>query len=250
MKRLLLAAVGTLAVAATSALAADMPPARPLPLPRTADLRAVLHLERLLCRHQRRLRLRQLAMDRHRHPGLDRQLRRSTAGWSAARSATTCSSAPSSSASRAISTGATSRARPRSTASAPARPTTPGSARRAGASAMPSTASCPISPPARAFGDVKGSVLGVGSFSQTKVGWTAGGGLEYAFIDNWTAKLEYLYVDLGKATCDAACSGGNPFTYVQDQHRARRRELQVLRRSAEQFAHPGRSGDPNPQPEH
>ena len=49
------------------------------------------------------------------------------------------------------------------------------------------------------------------SFSETKVGWTGGGGLEYAFIDNWSAKLEYLYVDLGKATCNAACSGGDPF---------------------------------------
>jgi outer membrane immunogenic protein len=62
-----------------------------------------------------------------------------------------------------------------------------------------------------AFGEVKGSVLGFGSFSQTKVGWTLGGGLEYAFVDNWTAKLEYLYVDLGNTTCNAACSGGDPF---------------------------------------
>ena len=62
-----------------------------------------------------------------------------------------------------------------------------------------------------AFGGVKGSVLGFGSFSQTKVGWTAGAGLEYAFVDNWTAKLEYLYVDLGTANCNAACSGGDPF---------------------------------------
>ena len=62
-----------------------------------------------------------------------------------------------------------------------------------------------------AFGDVKGSVAGVGSFSETKVGWAGGAGLEYAFIDNWSAKLEYLYVDLGKATCNATCSGGDPF---------------------------------------
>jgi outer membrane immunogenic protein len=26
-------------------------------------------------------------------------------------------------------------------------------------------------------------------------GWTAGGGLEYAFTQNWTAKIEYLYID-------------------------------------------------------
>ena len=76
---------------------------------------------------------------------------------------------------------------------------------------MPSTASCPISPAARPSARSKARSLGFGSFSETKVGWTVGGGLEYAFIDNWTAKLEYLYVDLGKATCNAACSGGNPF---------------------------------------
>jgi outer membrane immunogenic protein len=62
-----------------------------------------------------------------------------------------------------------------------------------------------------AFGEVKGSVIGIGSFAETKIGWTIGGGLEYAFVDNWTAKLEYLYVDLGEATCPAACSGGDPF---------------------------------------
>jgi outer membrane immunogenic protein len=62
-----------------------------------------------------------------------------------------------------------------------------------------------------AFGQVKGSAAGFGSFSQTSVGWTFGAGLEYAFIDHWTAKLEYLYVDLGNANCNTACSGGDPF---------------------------------------
>jgi outer membrane immunogenic protein len=63
-----------------------------------------------------------------------------------------------------------------------------------------------------AFGDVKGSLLGTGDFKQTKAGWTAGAGMEYAFAGNWSAKIEYLYVDLGKATCDATCSGANPIT--------------------------------------
>jgi outer membrane immunogenic protein len=35
--------------------------------------------------------------------------------------------------------------------------------------------------------------------SGTRTGWTAGGGLEYAFARNWTVKVEALYVDLGNA---------------------------------------------------
>jgi outer membrane immunogenic protein len=55
-----------------------------------------------------------------------------------------------------------------------------------------------------AFGDIKGTTT-LGSFSRTNIGWTAGGGLEYAFVNNWSAKLEYLYVDLGKVRCDDGC---------------------------------------------
>lgn len=36
-----------------------------------------------------------------------------------------------------------------------------------------------------------------GSFSDTRVGWTAGGGLEWMFMPQWSAKVEYLYYDLG-----------------------------------------------------
>ena len=35
-------------------------------------------------------------------------------------------------------------------------------------------------------------------FSHTKTGWTAGGGIETKLAGNWTAKAEYLYIDLGK----------------------------------------------------
>ena len=36
----------------------------------------------------------------------------------------------------------------------------------------------------------------VGSGSSTETGWTVGGGLEYSFLGNWSAKVEYLYVSL------------------------------------------------------
>lgn len=39
-----------------------------------------------------------------------------------------------------------------------------------------------------------------GSFSGTRFGWTAGGGFEWMFSPNWTAKLEYLYYDLGSVS--------------------------------------------------
>jgi outer membrane immunogenic protein len=49
-----------------------------------------------------------------------------------------------------------------------------------------------------AFGDIKTSVAGFGDSSQTKAGWTVGGGIEAAIAGPWTAKVEYLYVDLGR----------------------------------------------------
>lgn len=36
-----------------------------------------------------------------------------------------------------------------------------------------------------------------GNTSSTRVGWTVGGGVEYAFTPNWSAGLEYRYSDFG-----------------------------------------------------
>lgn len=33
---------------------------------------------------------------------------------------------------------------------------------------------------------------------ETRTGWTAGGGFEWAFAPNWSLKVEYLYIDLGQ----------------------------------------------------
>jgi len=44
-----------------------------------------------------------------------------------------------------------------------------------------------------------GGLVGTSSsaFSDTRVGWTAGGGVEWLFLPKWSAKVEYLYYDLG-----------------------------------------------------
>ena len=67
-----------------------------------------------------------------------------------------------------------------------------------------------------AYGDVgTNETIGASSFSASdlRVGYTVGAGIEGALGGNWTAKLEYLYVDLGRtsgsfATAIAASGGG------------------------------------------
>lgn len=62
-----------------------------------------------------------------------------------------------------------------------------------------------------AFANVQTSFSGV-TTTHTQAGWTAGIGVEWAFADNWTAKLEYLFVDLGSGTVNcstAACLAAN-----------------------------------------
>lgn len=48
------------------------------------------------------------------------------------------------------------------------------------------------------------------SLSDTRFGWTAGGGLEWAFAGNWSAKFEALYYDLGTASTIANGVPGQP----------------------------------------
>lgn len=63
-----------------------------------------------------------------------------------------------------------------------------------------------------AFGEIKMDP-GVGSDKETKVGWTIGAGLEWVFLANWSAKIEYLYADLGEASCGAAACAGTDVSF-------------------------------------
>jgi outer membrane immunogenic protein len=49
-----------------------------------------------------------------------------------------------------------------------------------------------------AFGDIQNNITGVGATTETRVGWTLGGGVEAAIAGPWSAKIEYLYADLGR----------------------------------------------------
>ena len=59
-----------------------------------------------------------------------------------------------------------------------------------------------------ALGDV---ALGQGGSFQhiVKGGWTAGAGVEAAFTENLTARIEYLYLKLGNATCTIPTACGS-----------------------------------------
>jgi outer membrane immunogenic protein len=47
--------------------------------------------------------------------------------------------------------------------------------------------------------NIPGSAFGVTRYSDTRVGWTAGGGVEWMFMPSWSLKAEGLYYDLGTA---------------------------------------------------
>ena len=66
-------------------------------------------------------------------------------------------------------------------------------------------------------GPVIASTSTAGSTNTTKTGWVFGGGAEWAISGPWSAKLEYLYMDLG--TVNTSFAGPAPFTLVNTSSR-------------------------------
>src|SRR6185437_11103445 len=74
-----------------------------------------------------------------------------------------------------------------------------------------------------AFGDVQTNYqfppgTTIAQTNGVRVGWTAGGGIDYAITPNWSAGLEYRYTDLGRKGVTATVSGvtatdSNEFNY-------------------------------------
>ena len=83
-----------------------------------------------------------------------------------------------------------------------------------------------------AFGNERAIVNVAGGISVSnnippQLGWTAGGGVEYAFTEAISAKAEYLFVQLGAASCPAAIGclppnvvalGGTPTSHALSEN--------------------------------
>jgi outer membrane immunogenic protein len=82
------------------------------------------------------------------------------------------------------------------------------------------------------LGDMTGFFTGVpgtnATFTNTRAGWTAGGGIEYAVTDNWWVRGEYRYSNFGHTT-DFPFPGALPFpdSFVVLQHHLTENQVQA-----------------------
>jgi outer membrane immunogenic protein len=74
-----------------------------------------------------------------------------------------------------------------------------------------------------AYGQVRSSLTMTDTFgftsalsnTTTRTGYAVGAGGEYAFTANWSAKVEYQYIDLGRGTLNAVeFTGGAPSAFA------------------------------------
>lgn len=61
-----------------------------------------------------------------------------------------------------------------------------------------------------ALGNISAGISGGSLQRSTKAGWTAGAGVEAAFTDNLTARIEYLFIDLQNGVCNQGAQCGFP----------------------------------------
>ncbi len=61
------------------------------------------------------------------------------------------------------------------------------------------------------FTDTFAAATESAAIRDTRVGWTAGVGTEYAVGGGWSLKAEYLYVDLGRSTVTSTNLLGGAF---------------------------------------
>jgi outer membrane immunogenic protein len=66
-------------------------------------------------------------------------------------------------------------------------------------------------------GPVISAVSAAANSNTTRLGWVIGGGAEWSISGPWTAKVEYLYMDLG--TVNTSFAGPGAFTLVTTSSR-------------------------------
>jgi len=60
-----------------------------------------------------------------------------------------------------------------------------------------------------ALGNIAASYSTYSTSNAVERGWTVGAGIEGSFARNWTAKVEYLFVDLANGSCTTDCAIAN-----------------------------------------
>ena len=70
-----------------------------------------------------------------------------------------------------------------------------------------------------AYGNIESGASTGTLFNNNKLGWTAGAGVEAALADNWTARVEYLFVDFQNDS--PFSSGGVPITVKLNENLVR-----------------------------
>ena len=65
-----------------------------------------------------------------------------------------------------------------------------------------------------------GPATSANAFAGARTGWTVGAGGEWMFFPHWSAKLEYLYYDLGSVTISNGLAGFNPLFFNTPVYRS------------------------------